>query len=263
MLCDICQAKQAKIFYTEIVNGQKKEQHLCEDCASEYTALPLSELMGGQQLPIGSILSGILSKYAKDSVEGESGGPAQRIDVQCPECGMTESDFLKMGRLGCPVCYSAFSNLITKNFKTMQGGLQHTGKEPVHAKFIEISEDMPKKRVPLTPEADGVEENGNAASEAVTGEKPKKGRKRKTPSVKAEKASAAAGKAAASENTDGVLTELKAQLQEALAEEDYERAAGLRDRIRAISSEADGKKQDAGPSKTKGKAAVKKKGKDA
>ena len=67
MLCDICQTREAKIFYTEIVNGQKKEQHLCEQCASEYTPIPINEIMGGQGISaVGSILSGILSNYAKD-----------------------------------------------------------------------------------------------------------------------------------------------------------------------------------------------------
>ena len=33
MLCDKCKKNEAKIYYTEIINGEKKEQHLCEDCA--------------------------------------------------------------------------------------------------------------------------------------------------------------------------------------------------------------------------------------
>ena len=120
MLCDVCQTRQAKIFYTEIVNGQKKEQHLCEQCASEYTAVPLNELLGGQGLSsVGSILSGILSSYAK----GKSMKNIDHKETVCPECGTTESEFLKTERAGCPVCYNVFSDMIAKNFKAMQGGM--------------------------------------------------------------------------------------------------------------------------------------------
>ena len=105
MLCDICQTRQAKIFYTEIVNGQKKEQHLCEQCASEYTAVPINDILGGQGLSsIGSILSGILSSYSK--AKGKSLPSEKRGETTCPECGTSESEFLKTGRTGCPVCYN-------------------------------------------------------------------------------------------------------------------------------------------------------------
>ena len=90
MLCDVCQTRQAKIFYTEIVNGQKKEQHLCEQCASEYTAVPLNELLGGQGLSsVGSILSGILSSYAK----GKSLKNDDHKETVCPECGYYKNGF--------------------------------------------------------------------------------------------------------------------------------------------------------------------------
>ena len=139
MLCDICQTRQAKIFYTEIVNGQKKEQHLCEQCASEHTMVPLNELLGGQGLSsVGSILSGILSSYARD--RGKELKDEKHTETRCPECGTTESEFLKTGRTGCPVCYNVFKDMIAKNFKTMQGGMTHIGKEPSFAKFIEIEE---------------------------------------------------------------------------------------------------------------------------
>lgn len=225
MLCDICQAKPAKIFYTEIVNGQRKEQHLCEDCASEHTAIPLNEIMGGQ-LPIGSILSGILSQYAKNNgTEDGTDRESPRIETKCPECGTTESEFLKMGRLGCPVCYSAFSNLITKNFKAMQGGLQHTGKEPSHAKFIEINDGLPTAGMLLTEADDGMDTETEkeapkkpAAAGRKTGRKKTEGRKT----------------VAKKEEVPAEVSELKDKLQRALELEDYEEAAALRDRIHAL-----------------------------
>ena len=220
MLCDICQTRPAKIFYTEIVNGQKKQQHLCEQCASEYTAVPLNELLGGQGLSsIGSILSGILSNYSK--AKGKSLPNEKRIESACPECGTTESEFLKTGRTGCPVCYNVFRDMIAKNFKTMQGGMTHTGKEPAFAKYIQIDD------APVSEDKDfhvdlGKSLNLDADEELIevteNKDKKKPAAEKKTPVKKAAEK----------------LEDLKEKLKNAIAEEDYELAAKLRDEIKKL-----------------------------
>ncbi len=218
MLCDVCQTREAKIFYTEIVNGQKKEQHLCEQCASEYTPIPINEIMGGQGLSaVGSILSGILSNYARD--RGKKLANEKKGETVCPECGTTESEFLKTGRTGCPVCYNVFRDMIAKNFKTMQGGMSHTGKEPAFARFIQI-DDTPvvnkgtrkggnlEKSLNLEDDEDYIE-----ITENKTPRKPASGKKTSTKSA------------------DTIET-LKEKMKNAVAEEDYELAAKLRDEIK-------------------------------
>ena len=37
MLCDGCHENEAVVFYKEIINGDKKEQHFCEACAAKET----------------------------------------------------------------------------------------------------------------------------------------------------------------------------------------------------------------------------------
>ena len=232
MLCDICQTRQAKIFYTEIVNGQKKEQHLCEQCASEYTAVPLNGIMGGQGLSaVGSILSGILSNYAKD--RGKSLNAEKKGEIVCPECGTGESEFLKTGRMGCPVCYNTFRDMIAKNFKTMQGGMVHTGKEPSYAKYIQI-DDTPSAEIKnkskdflnLDEEDLGMDEEKASGKRTFSG----KGNKKKG---------------------DGI-EELKEKMKNAVAEEDYELAASIRDEIRKLENkEAEPEKEDATGKKPK------------
>jgi len=228
MLCDVCQTRQAKIFYTEVVNGQKKEQHLCEQCASEYTAVPLNEILGGQGLSsIGSILSGILSSYSKN--KGKALPDERHEEAACPECGTTESEFLKTGRTGCPVCYNTFRDMIAKNFKTMQGGMTHTGKEPAFAKFIQIDESpqiVKKKNV-----AGDLEKSLNIDEddliEVVENKDNKKAPKKNTTARKKKPG----------------LEELKKNLQAAIAEEDYELAAKLRDEIKAKEAKNEKKKK--------------------
>ena len=220
MLCDICQTRQAKIFYTEIVNGQKKEQHLCEQCASEYTAVPINDILGGQGLSsIGSILSGILSSYSK--AKGKSLPSEKRGETTCPECGTSESEFLKTGRTGCPVCYNVFRDMIAKNFKTMQGGMTHTGKEPAFAKFIQIDDAIASEN---RESVRSLERTLNLDSDEEMIEiTENKTRKKADPKDTAEKTKKA-----------DKLETLRQKLKNAIAEEDYELAAKLRDSIKSL-----------------------------
>ena len=233
MLCDICQTRPAKIFYTEIVNGQKKEQHLCEQCASEYTAVPINEILGGQGLSsIGSILSGILSNYSKNKDKALPN--EKRQESACPECGTTESEFLKTGRTGCPVCYNVFRDMIAKNFKTMQGGMTHTGKEPSYAKFIQIDEaNVSENRADLMGSLE--EKLDLSGSQGADDELIEITQNKQT------KKEAPAAKKRRKKPAD--IETLKNQLKNAIAEEDYELAARLRDEIKAKEGKNEKKKK--------------------
>lgn len=177
MLCDICHNKTARIFYTEIINGEKKEQHLCEECAAECTVNVNG--MPGKELPIGNILTGILQNYAKGMASRQNG------EAVCSRCNMTAAEFLKRGSFGCSECYTAFESILEKNIKTMQAGAEHHGKMPQFA-LREMSEKQ-------------------AADDGVP---------------------------SAEEQLRAELEELRAQLKKAVAVEDYEEAARLRDIIR-------------------------------
>lgn len=214
MLCDICHAREAKIFYTEIINGQKREQHLCENCASEQT-LAISDKLG-TEIQIGSILSGILQNYAKGIAAKSANEPV------CMRCGMTASELIKGGRLGCPECYNAFSMILDKNLKTVQGATTHHGKEPLNARKTEI-----KPQPVVKSPADVMRE---ATDEIAR-------KNRRTVPARTRSEETAEAKQSAQTATSPKLEELKAQLAAALAEEDYEQAAALRDRIHALEAE--------------------------
>ena len=182
MLCDICNKRKAKIYYTEIINGEKREQHVCEECAAEFTNFIGKSPLGNMSL--GNILSGILGNYAKGVSE------KQGTETVCECCGMTMREFLSGGKFGCAGCYKAFSTAYADRLRVIQGADVHLGKCPQSFK----------------PD----EEN-------------------KEPSVKKK---APAGKKVSKES------ELQAKLLEAIAAEEYEEAARLRDEIRALKKQS-------------------------
>lgn len=119
MLCNHCKKKEAKIYYTEIINGEKKEQHLCEECAAEYTSFFVMDSFQNKESWLGGLLSGLL--------DGLSVKAAEPV---CKKCGMTLDAFLKNGHIGCTECYESFGENFSRLLRNIQGGDTHNGKVP-------------------------------------------------------------------------------------------------------------------------------------
>ncbi|HIR00636.1 MAG TPA: UvrB/UvrC motif-containing protein [Candidatus Scybalocola faecavium] len=198
MLCSICHKNEAVICYTEIVNGVKKEQYLCPECAAKYTAFD-SDASG---LTPGNLLAGLLS-----SVLGQTGvaldDDIKKTNLVCHNCGMTYNEFLKYGKFGCPECVHTFGFLLDDYLKKIQGSCEHCGK---------AYEGMETVVVPDIS--------------FVTGDKKKAQEEpgiRNVPGVKV-----------SAEDSDEIAG-LKRKLAKAIQDEEYEEAAHLRDTIRAMS----------------------------
>ena len=259
MFCDICHVREAKIIYTEIINGNRKEQHLCEVCAREQT-VAIRDKLG--EIPIGNILSGILQNYAKGIAAKSANEPV------CMHCGMTASELVKSGRLGCAECYSTFSMILDKNLRTLQGADGHHGKEPANAKHIVIAEPVntAKSAAQIMQEAtdeiarrnalpeEDADMHGEAGNEtgsktgttaetktaaktagktagknvAKTGNKT--GTKTDTKTAAGARAITKSGEKTAAAAAQSIA-ELRSKMAEAVAAEDYTEAARLRDLI--------------------------------
>ncbi len=114
MKCDLCD-KEAVVHLTQVVNGEMKEVHLCEEHAVEQ-GIDINS-----PISITDILMG-LSGPQKDI--------ANELSLVCPRCGMARDEFRKTGRLGCPDCYKTFMAELTMAIKAMHQSGQHIGKIP-------------------------------------------------------------------------------------------------------------------------------------
>lgn len=125
MLCEQCKKRPATVHYTKVVNDQKTEYHLCEQCAREKGELDFT--LGFEPgFSINNLLAGLL----------DMGSPSRQVgkraaDVsQCPKCGLTYTQFRQTGRLGCGECYTAFERQLEPLLRRIQGTSNHTGKVP-------------------------------------------------------------------------------------------------------------------------------------
>ena len=93
--------------------------------------------------------------------------PSQRVDsdtmeVVCNACGFTASQLKKIGRMGCPECYSAFSEGLDGLLRNMHKGTRHIGKRPnrkaptapVQPRSRTIVQEAPAPAPPVPPSLD-------------------------------------------------------------------------------------------------------------
>ena len=114
MLCECCQEREATIHVTQVVNGEGRELHLCEECAEEH-GLNVQGAMSVPELLFGT-----------GPTRGEAAAPAKA----CPQCHLRKTDYKKRGRLGCPACYDTFAEELAPVLAAMHKGTAHTGKIP-------------------------------------------------------------------------------------------------------------------------------------
>lgn len=175
MLCERCKERPATFFLTRIVDGEKSELHLCQQCAAETGQLGV---VMEPQFSFTSFLAGLLNNEL-----GFAPAKLSPSTPQCRHCGLTYDDFRQVGQFACSHCYEEFEPYLEGLFRRVQGGTEHVGKTPSGA----------------------------------------------TKAKAAPKAAEPTGKPARSR-----LEELRAELSAAIAREEYERAAGLRDEIHRL-----------------------------
>ncbi|CUH91964.1 UvrB/UvrC motif-containing protein [Herbinix luporum] len=127
MLCDRCLKRNAKVLYTEIINGVKTEQHLCEECAADYTSFQMEKPLLNSDITLNSLLSTLLGGYHTSATKkpGES-----KPSLVCEGCKSTYEEFLQRGRFGCAQCYRSFHGELGETLRRIQGAEVHTGKRP-------------------------------------------------------------------------------------------------------------------------------------
>jgi protein arginine kinase activator len=128
-LCQICNLREATLFITRTVNGQKSQLAVCRQCAAES---------GIVKIDLNNLLAG-LAAFSHPADEKES----EEV-VACPSCGMTLEEFNQTGRMGCSRCYQTFAEPMEQLFSRIHGHVRHTGKRPGHmAAEVQLLEPVP------------------------------------------------------------------------------------------------------------------------
>ena len=79
MLCEKCKKNEARINLVKILNGQKQEIWLCENCARDIADIPMLNSISKEiDFPFQGILTGLISNFNNVS---------EKKELVCPNCG--------------------------------------------------------------------------------------------------------------------------------------------------------------------------------
>ena len=119
MKCQICLNHPATVHLTDIVNGNKKETHLCKACAEQ------KQLLHKQELNLSAILQTVIGPHIGAMTD-------DLARLTCPECGIKYMEFKAEGRLGCPHDYQVFYTALEPLLQRIHRATRHAGKKPRH-----------------------------------------------------------------------------------------------------------------------------------
>lgn len=112
-LCQICKQREATVYFTQIINGQKTDRYVCRQCAGAESV----------KIDLNTLIAGLLGWNS----EAEN---TEENVIQCDRCGMTVEEFNNSGRMGCSRCYEVFIEPMQSLLTRIHGNARHHGKVP-------------------------------------------------------------------------------------------------------------------------------------
>ena len=122
ILCDECGVRPAAVHVTAIVNGDKHDINLCEECAGKRKEFALH---------LGALAEKLAQmRQQRDNANPEAQGEAPKEElplITCPQCGTTWAMCRRKGRVGCAQCYDAFRQPLARWLGEKTGAAMYVG----------------------------------------------------------------------------------------------------------------------------------------
>ena len=122
MKCENCGKNNANVKYTQIINGEKKQMFLCEECSEK---LGINDIHFNMPINFTSFLTDFFDDMSNVSFMPTLGDVET---LKCSKCGLSWDDFLHTGKFGCSNCYDDFENRIDPILRSLQGSTNHIGR---------------------------------------------------------------------------------------------------------------------------------------
>jgi protein arginine kinase activator len=124
MLCQVCGKNVANVHFKQVVNGEKTELLLCEDCAENLGVPEVMESTFSQSFPsFDAMFEDFFPVFSSSPY-----GLQENTSEKCKVCGTTFEDISSSGRVGCANCYTTFAEELIPYVKRIHGNAKHVGK---------------------------------------------------------------------------------------------------------------------------------------
>lgn len=122
MLCDNCGKRNANVRYTQIINGNKKEMILCEECSKK---LGIGNMNFNMPINFSSFFSDFIDEFENSSFIPTITSVRK---LKCNNCNLSFEEFINSGKFGCKECYNTFGDSLDEILKSIQGSDRHIGR---------------------------------------------------------------------------------------------------------------------------------------
>ena len=137
MICSRCKNNVASVKFTEVVDGNAVQHHLCHDC---YEALQQNDAGFSVEVPKPGL------RKQQQSASVGRGEKASR----CLSCGTSLSRIFESAEVGCANCYATYGQEIESMLEAFHRSLVHRGKSFVFDdERTRISIELQSKRLLL------------------------------------------------------------------------------------------------------------------
>jgi len=123
MKCQDCENRESSVKVTQIINNEKVVLNLCKECAATRG---FHSPLDNTPFPLANFLSSMMT--AETSSKGAKSMTVP--DLTCSFCGLTFSEFSRLGRFGCGQCYKTFRDRLQPLLRKIHGSSLHRGKLP-------------------------------------------------------------------------------------------------------------------------------------
>ena len=118
MICQKCNINHATITVTQVINGERTDINLCQECAHD---LGLDDPMSEHPSELIKFLLTMISEQEEEKRAEMESIP----DITCHNCGMSMMNFHKEGLLGCEICYQEFEDYLKTLIRRYHGTTSH------------------------------------------------------------------------------------------------------------------------------------------
>ncbi|MPQ42349.1 UvrB/UvrC motif-containing protein [Clostridium tarantellae] len=122
MLCEKCNKNEATISIVKIINGNREQMMVCEQCASRLIDKPISNFKDLDGEEFKKLLSTLMDIPNKDkSIDFKK--------LKCDICNLSYKDIKEKEALGCGNCYKIFYDVLNECNKINKNNI-YQGKFP-------------------------------------------------------------------------------------------------------------------------------------
>lgn len=209
--CARC-GKPAVVHITKISGNEKLTLHLCEECAKKFA-------LDDPNTPAN--LDPQLKQFEQQHI-------VKKPDGICPTCGSIDHDLKKGDKAACADCYSIMDASAADMLRQIQGAVRHTGKRPkFHAANVDTSKIFSQSADVLGKDfMQNLENMVASAIESVS--------EAQLEAEKIEFLDSEGDSDTAAPEPESERARLERELKEAVAQERYEDAAKIRDKINSL-----------------------------